>query len=795
MSDPVLKKAYDEACAVFTKPVRFVEWKMYEARGTEPKHLRPFGLTKDRSGAWKEIEGERWIYAFRSYINVQGVAIWWEELHRGPGGDLSATPMDPSRVDPSKRVEPDKRPAGVPIGQRISFPRRVNGHVLTWYFFASRMPLSLKAIDELQKHVQDYVPHQTFEENDPNVIPGHDELLVPVLDPITVAMHLHEYYVAAADDLINYTTTEKHQTQPHQKEVVRRQKKVLLARVLKAVVDGDPANSLVNLLYDRNKNRLDQSAIDNFLKEYDGQINARTSWRDRWCSYLCNWLDAWPMKLVEKEFLAKPKELLKYFVPWCLCITRLSESICGRKLLGKIFDDQAHFFHAYFSPREIEASEVKNVVRKAASAWLEAFKEWPAILVVKLGKVESVEYVVKTMKLHWDIRLKRVQRPIDWARDEGEPGAVFDTKVVKGQHYEILEFEKIEHREKELESEGRWRGAATKVLVVVEAINMAFAIHDLIEAMKGEDIEKQKIALLEFLEFSLDSTSAALSLAKVSERAIGAIGFLSGCIETYIAGHELLESYEKGDNSQAIAGGYLTLTGSAATAAWGLAALLAVPGAQVFLVAGLLLVALGHLLSMFRDNDYETYVKHCCWGELYGEGNFTPEWATRKISDWKHDAESLDDYDEQFRALLNLISKFEIEAGSDPREAELKMGFMPSRASFDLHYIEKWSSAGDSRDLTDKATIEAAGEGKPPAVKASKFEVVPEGERMFKVRPSVSMTTKPLTVEFELPDGPMSEMWNPELNSISLEVRLVMKFGKEKFYVPHSKPASKQLRV
>ena len=142
-----------------------------------------------------------------------------------------------------------------------------------------------------------------------------------------------------------------------------------------------------------------------------------------------------------------------------------------------------------------------------------------------------------------------------------------------------------------------------------------------------------------------------------------------------------------------------------------------------------------------------------------------------------------------------MISKFEIEAGSDPREAELKMGFMPSRASFDLHYIEKWSSAGDSRDLTDKATIEAAGEGKPPAVKASKFEVVPEGERMFKVRPSVSMTTKPLTVEFELPDGPMSEMWNPELNSISLEVRLVMKFGKEKFYVPHSKPASKQLRV
>ena len=181
MSDPVLKKAYDEACAVLTRPVRFVEWKMYEARGTEPKHLHPFGLTKDRSGAWKEIEGERWIYAFRSYINVQGVALWWEELHRDPKGNLSATPMDPSRVDPNKRAEPDKRPAGVTIGKRISFPRRVNGHVMTWYFFASRIRLSLKAIDQLQLHIQDYVPHHTFEENDPNVIPGSDEILVPGL--------------------------------------------------------------------------------------------------------------------------------------------------------------------------------------------------------------------------------------------------------------------------------------------------------------------------------------------------------------------------------------------------------------------------------------------------------------------------------------------------------------------------------------------------------------------------------------------------------------------------------------
>jgi hypothetical protein len=232
----------------------------------------------------------------------------------------------------------------------------------------------------------------------------------------------------------------------------------------------------------------------------------------------------------------------------------------------------------------------------------------------------------------------------------------------------------------------------------------------------------------------------------------------------------------------------VTLAGSTWTAYAGLLALTGTPGAQIFLIAGLLIVSIGNIIKMFKSTDYQEFVKHCYWGKLYGEGAFTPEWATKKFSDWKRGDGGLDDYDAQFVALVNLICRFEIEEGG-PREVELKMGFMPSRASLELHYLEKWKGAADSRDLTDRAMIETAAGGKPPVVTASKFQVVSGGSRTFKVRPSVSMTTKPLTVEYELPDGPTMDMKNPELDSIWLEVQLVMKFGKEEFHVPHRKPA------
>ncbi len=735
-----LLRAYDEACAVFSAPVRFVEWKMYAARGTDPRDWHPFGLARDKTGAWKEIEGERWIYVFRSYVNVQSVGQWVYEL-RLAEGQLSATPMDDARVDPGKRANP------IPIGKTIPFPRRVNGHAMTFYFFAARTRLSLAAIDELQQHVQDYVPPHTFEPDDANLIRAGSEVLVPVLDPITVAMHLHAYYVAAANDLIGYVTTHKGQPQAQQDAVLRRQKKVLLARVLKAVVDGDRSNTLVNRL------KPGQGALDDFLAAYDEQVQARTRWRDRWSAYLCNWLRSRPMKLIEAELLKKPKEFGKYLVPYCLCLTRTSESPEGRKLLREILDDDAHFAHEYIFPREKPPAEINQVARKLASAVLEALKEWSPIVIV-LEK-EPAKFFIGA-----------VQTQFGWELKEGKP--VYWEKKVRNVFID----------EAEVEFEPKWEGAANKLGLIIEFINTAFAIKAVVDAFEGDDPEKKKLAIVELVGSALDSGAAVLSVAKASERAIGAIGFVSGVIDTCIAVHEMDEAYAKGD-AGAQNGAFLVAVGSAGTAVAGLFLLMGVPGGQFIAIVGLAIVGIGKLLGLSSsESDYELYVDHCAWGGRYGRDEHKPDWARKGFSGWK------DDYDEQFRALINLICRFDIESGPRPREAELKMGFVPSRSSLKLRYVEKWRDAADSRDVADEAVIE---DGKPPALKAGRFEVVSRGH-VFTVRPIV-----PPTAKDPGSSAGTIQVKNPLLGSISLEARLVMRFGKEELLVPYGKAKTKTI--
>src|SRR5439155_27116516 len=125
---------------------------------------------------------------------------------------------------------------------------------------------------------------------------------------------------------------------------------------------GDQSNALVNRLYNSRTGRLDQSVLDDFLKEYDEQVRVRTSWRDRWASYLCNWLRSRPMKLLEAEFLGPAlKEFLDFLVPWCFSLRRTSESPEGRKLLGEIFDDGAHFAHKYIFPQEKQPAVINQI--------------------------------------------------------------------------------------------------------------------------------------------------------------------------------------------------------------------------------------------------------------------------------------------------------------------------------------------------------------------------------------------------------------------------------------------------
>src|SRR5690242_7378729 len=157
-----LLAAYDKAMAVMSRPCRFVEWKTYGG-SDDPKSWGPFGVTKERSGATKDIEGERWIYVFRAYSRMGQAGVWVEELHLDADGNLSATPMDKARVDRKKRPDP------VAVGKSISFARRINGVAMEYFFFASRIRLPLSAIDEIGPDIMSYVAPINFEPDDSNL--------------------------------------------------------------------------------------------------------------------------------------------------------------------------------------------------------------------------------------------------------------------------------------------------------------------------------------------------------------------------------------------------------------------------------------------------------------------------------------------------------------------------------------------------------------------------------------------------------------------------------------------------
>jgi hypothetical protein len=132
--------AYDEAMAVMSRGCRFVEWKIYGG-GQDVKAWSPFGVSDDKKGAWKEIEGERWIYVFRSYARTKSAGVWVEELHLDAEGEIAATPMDDARdARTGAPLERDKRPKPLAIGNTMSFARRLHGVAMGVLFLRQQDP-------------------------------------------------------------------------------------------------------------------------------------------------------------------------------------------------------------------------------------------------------------------------------------------------------------------------------------------------------------------------------------------------------------------------------------------------------------------------------------------------------------------------------------------------------------------------------------------------------------------------------------------------------------------------------
>lgn len=751
MPDPILQKAYDEAAVVFSRSFRFVEWKfVIAAMGTST----PFGdRDEPQHKATKKIDRRKWIYVFRNNDEADPRAELLEEILIDKNGDMAATCYD------RLRRELDKRGSPVPMGRTMCLPRRMFGQPLVYRFFASRVRLPLKQMKELEDKVTTFAPPVIFDPGkNLSVIEQDGELLVPVVDPVTVALHLHAAFTAAADDIINYTVA--HQENENRKIVERRRKKHLLATLLKSIIGEEKntgANNLVHKLKDQ------QTHLEDFLAHYEAQVMQRVARRDGLGTFLVRWLGSNALKIASAAYKGAPKaSWVQFLVPWCHSIARLNESPPGRQYLDALLDDKTHFIHTYVWPEKKPSNDAIQAVRKGGMTVLEAWKTLAERKILVRGGaakeiIESLEILLLptgtlTLKPIDQVamyhRLRKTTRAI-------KPVQLIVPDVSKTVHYSADKLKAI--------------GA------LIESVNLILAVKSTMEAMKGNNPRERELAIIGLVGSSLDAASAIGSLLKKSGNVLATLGFVSGVIDIYLGHVGMSEAFKDGDQDAAN-GQFLIASGSAVGAAGVLMPLMALPGGQIVTAIGLLVVAIGNIYKMLTSKSpIEFFFARCTWGNEHGRVAGHPDWSPTDFKDWQGEKE----FDYQLEALLNILCKIEISHGDSYRDLKYRIGWIPPDSKLVVKYEEEWKDKADNRMFEGEIVFTDKG----PTSKTQSMTVNLNGRNGIEIAIAPGLFSQKKTFRRQL-NIPMP---NPELKKSIAWGRLIVIFdGKTAFTIPHT---------
>jgi len=641
-----LSLAYDSAIAVMTRQCRFVEWRFYGG-GSDYKKWSPFGLLSSRAGSWKEIKGERWIYVYRRDYRTGNAPRWVEELYLDAQGGIAAVPMD-GLLDPQSGKAADKRPKPVALGETISFARRIQGVAYEYFFFATRIRLSGSAIDKLSRRVDEFAPPVNFEDSDMNVADFQQgKALVAVLDPMTIALELHDAYIVALDDFTGYSSIHDGQSKAEQDAVGQRQKKLLLAQLIDSLTSkkSDPANMLYYKLNDAHvpqkpKNR----TLDFFLKEYEEQLQHRLNWRDYWSSFITRWLDSPAIHFLEEVYQQDLANAWPDYLSFYDSVhERLYESADGRAYIEKVLGQPHHWVHDYVLPKADTSGDKFQVFRKAGGSILGIYREYgvaylhrrnlPEFLAVTKNLAAKLNSDFKTEFQTIPQALKKSRGEVRWAAVKAQRIIVTKAAELKRSH---------EFRER--------RAAQARITfsIAVEGINLYLAFKAIEEAYKSGTPAEKAWAWLNLAGSMVDFSAswvewlaptpsgAATAAARAAVRTVALIGFVSAVIDTILGAQATVQAFKQGDMGGMVGSAVVTV-GSAALALLSLRAFISGAMGGPWGLIAMLVVAIGYAIKvMFAgDTPYQKLVGHCEWGIEYGEDEAQPDWAPKPFKDWK----------------------------------------------------------------------------------------------------------------------------------------------------------------
>lgn len=744
--DPVTQDVHDKAAAVFSRSFSFVEWTHVIASKT------PSGIREGNTLPYREsfppgtTKGERWIYVFRRWRDIDPFDVV-EEIHLSANGNLTATASD------NLLKEVAARGKGEALGKTMTLPRRIRGRVQDYRFYCSRVQLPLAQIEALAGvtkkpespeaisfdkqplSIDKFAPPVFLHPGkNTSVFEANGRMLVPVVDPITIAQHLHAAYAAAADDVLDYTMPHQGLDATRRERVDRRLKKVLLAQILKGILDQEEkanGNDLIQQIGFSGR-----GAIDVFIQDYNAQVQSRVNNRDRLAGILTRWQESPALKIAAAAHRKGPRGAWAEFcVPWCSTLARLDQSRQGRDFVRRLVDDNDHFAHGILWPTKRPTDDDIQMVRKSSMTTLEAFKVY----------AES-----RIITVRWSASAKEIARKIE--RLAGfEAGTLEIRAITKSVAGKTFKYEAVAFS---ASHDVRGEAKALRGLgALIESVNLLFGFRSAADGLKSADPQQRELIMLGLFGSALDAANAIGGVLKVNEKLLSAFGLISGVIDIYLGVEDQKKQIALANQGGAD-GAFVTAVGATVGTAGTLLAMLAVPGANIIAAIGLAIVASGDVYKVVKGRSpLEILFARCTWGRERKDGK--ADWSPVDFKEWY----GRDGYLYQLQALLGIICEFDVDNGDTYRDLTFKLGWVPIGARLGVTYEETWADIVGSRKVDGYVTFTEKDPKVTGPFRVSKYE--PKELRLTVNSPDLPKRSLTRTVNRRTRDGEIFQVILP----------------------------------
>lgn len=602
-----------------------------------------------------------------------------------------------------QHVDPDD-PGAIFEGlgaSEVSLPDNVNGKHAEYFFLATRVRLKSAAIRYVMDSKPGCLPWVNVASITACVFDDRGSAYVPVVDPLFVARQLNVHYTEACNALLNTSVTYAGQPAPLRVRIQWRHHILMIAKLLRQLLDGDNRSQLVGCLHDGSG-----ASVEKFIGDHEQEMDSLIKERDRRGARLSKFLGSELIRLTEELYTQAGTDGASAFLEGMAAGSeRLNECPNGRARIGEWLRNPPRWVSQYVLPkRELGEGEFA-VTRKAAAAIADFWAEFapalatgrPQQLYEVLGP--AIQYVTRSVVITFREEMSYVTRRY-----------ALRAPVL------AAKYSQMRSSKTPRDTIADWAGDSTKFNAAMESINRMIEVVNLTLAARAlldaEDDHFWKG--LNLIGAGLDTVAAFEALGKLAIKKLRVVAALSAAIDAVLAFKDGRDAYQKGDTSSLVGYTAVGLGSALVFLGWAGATLgvgssvtvIGFPAGLVMGVGGGILIAAGYIVAVFgADTELQSFVKHCHFGSQYGEGEASPGWAEGTFASW---ADGVEGSTRQVKALYNVLAAFTVK-GLPPSTAlaadaafELTPGLLKENSKLHMEYTARWVDSTEPTKTVDR---------------------------------------------------------------------------------------------